>query len=321
MNRLPFLILLAALLIISGCSLFATVRESQLKAHKDYVESFGGLDMEMVWIPGGTFRMGSYLTAEQVAARYGGPVNQSGDEYPLHAVTLDGFWMGKYEVTNRQFRCWAPKHSSVGWSALSDFSLDGDQQPVVRVSLEEAKRFCRWLSNGTNRRYSIPTEAQWEYACRGNTQCVRYWGDDDEVMGYYANVGDQTIKPFLAPLLEGREEYEGWDVVPTNDGYVVAAPVGSFQANPFGLYDMIGNVWEWCLDAYDPDFYSRSPETNPVNMVHTEAAKARDQYGREQFPTRGGSWMNISFCQRAAIRMETYDHQPPEVGFRVVRIP
>jgi len=218
-----------------------------------YTEDLGdGVTLEMVWIPPGEFMMGSKLSAAEVARKYGGEAKYFEDEVPRHKVTLtEGFWLGKYEVTNAQYRRHDSGHSS---GEYKGHSMDGADQPVVMVSWDDAAAFCKWLSQETGRSYALPSEAQWEYACRAGTDTVRYWGDDDESMGRYANVADSTAK----------SEWSDWTIAETTDGFKVSAPVGRYKPNAFGLYDMIGNVWEWCADWYDEDYYGSSPSKNPT---------------------------------------------------------
>ncbi len=133
--------------------------------------------MAFVWVPGGCYQMGS----------------NKGDSYekPVHQVCLDGFWMGKYEVTNRQFRMFRPGHDSKDYKGVD---LNGDNQPAVYVSWNDAKAFIAWLNKKGGKTYSLPTEAQWEYACRAGTVTMRYWGDSERDACVYANVHDETPK-------------------------------------------------------------------------------------------------------------------------------
>jgi formylglycine-generating enzyme required for sulfatase activity len=123
----------------------------------------GGVKLTLVWVPGGSLTMGNLASSEEVARRYGGQANWYADEYPAHAVALGGFWMGKYEVTNAQFRQFRSDHD-IG--IYKGERLDGDSQPVVMVSWEDATAFCAWLSGKSGKTIALPSEAQWEYACR-----------------------------------------------------------------------------------------------------------------------------------------------------------
>jgi formylglycine-generating enzyme required for sulfatase activity len=279
-------------------------------AATSYTETAGGVNLVMVWIPGGTFKMGSRMSPEEVVKKYGGKAGDEKffrDQHPVQEVELDGFWMGKFEVTNAQFRKFRPSHSSGEWEGRD---LNGDNQPVVEVSWDDAKAFCDWLSEKAGKTYTLPTEAQWEYACRAGTETERYWGDDDETMGRYANVSDRTGQEAIKKLLEKNNvRWEEWFVANTTDGYVVSAPVGSFGPNKLGLCDMIGNVFEWCGDWYGRKYYGESPRRNPTGPA---AGTFR--------VVRGGSWFNLpGYCRSANRYMSDPGLRDDLGGFRVVR--
>ncbi len=183
---------------------------------------------------------------------------------PVHEVCIDGFWMGKYEVTNQQYRKYKPSHDSKEYKG---HSLNGDQQPAVYMSWEDGKNYTKWLSKQGNGKIRMPTEAEWEYAARAGTTTMRYWGDGEKKTCQYGNV--------LNPSTASEFNWE-WGSAPCEDGYTVAAPVGKFRANQFGLYDMMGNIWEWVSDWYDrnysgtewsdADYYAKSPKNNPKGL-------------------------------------------------------
>lgn len=246
----------------------------------------GDVPLEMVWIPPGEFVMGSPATE----------TGRLADE-SQHRVTLtEGFWMGKYEVTNGQYRLYREGHSSGGFQG---HSLDSDSQPVTNVSWSNAKGFCDWLSRRAGVTFRLPTEAEWEYACRAGATTSRYWGDREATMGRYANTYDQTGSQVFKSL--------GWGAADTVDGYGVSSPVGRFGANAWGLHDMIGNAWEWCSDWYGEDYYSRSPESDPQGpgsgtwrVLH------------------GGSWAAAPGLCRSAYRLRIEPtHASTHSGFRV----
>ncbi len=181
---------------------------------EDYAETAEGISVEMVWIPGGAFQMGS-------------PASEEGrglDEGPLGDVALDGFWLAKYEATQQQYE-------AIMGEAPSHFK--GPDRPVESVTWTEAAAFCEALSSLTGRPYTLPTEAQWEYACRAGSQSRFCSGDSESGIDDYAwhesNAGEETH------------------------------PVGAKKANNFGLHDMHGNVWEWCADWYD--MYSKDSQS------------------------------------------------------------
>lgn len=198
--------------------------------------------MEFVWVPGGCYMMGSN--------------DRGDDEKPVHEVCVDGFWMGKYEVTNAQYRRFRSDHESK--TVIMKEGLDGENQPVIEVSWDDAKEYTDWLSSKEIGHYRLPTEAEWEYAARAGTQTTWYWGDSEDFTCLYANVHDKSSRRIL-----------GYDYPNVNcdDGYALTAPVGSYRPNDFGLYDMIGNVWEWCEDIYDRKAYSKHDRKNPLHIV------------------------------------------------------
>jgi len=214
---------------------------------------------EIVTIPGGQFLMG----------------NNSGepDERPQHAVTLDTFKIDAHEVTNAQFEqcvkagvC-APAHyddntcnvmTPTGWwEGVAPTVFKDADKPVVCINWYEAKKYCEWKKG------ALPTEAQWEYAARAHTTTKYVWGDDLDKACECANIAD----------IDGAKVFETvWDnryPLKTNchDGNAYTADVKSYKPNKFGLYDMTGNVWEWCNDWYSPHYIAgRKPSetTNPV---------------------------------------------------------
>ncbi len=238
------------------------------------------IGMEFVWIPGGSFVMGQSDAEKELLIKALGP--QKYEKYcacerPRHKVAVNGFWLGRYEVTNAQYRRFKADHDSGTYLGLT---LNDDRQPVVNVSWFEARDFAAWLGEQCGRKVRLPTEAEWEYACRGGTATIRFWKDDESVC-LYANVAD----------LSARKKWPNWAVSNCDDGHPVTAPVGSFKANPFGLYDMLGNVWEWCADWYADDYYQKSPARNPPGSPK----------GRYRM-VRGSSWDNPLRYVRCASR-------------------
>ncbi len=247
-------------------------------------------------------------------------------ELPRHRVRITRpFYLGMHEVTVGQFRKFvqetgyrteAETDGKGGWGYNAEKNKlerspkytwrdpgfpQTDDHPVVNVSWNDAQAFCRWLSRKEGVTYRLPTEAQWEYACRAGTTTRWYHGDNAEGLAQVGNVADQAltrIDPFIF-----------W-AISANDGFVFTAPVGQFRANAFGLYDMHGNVWEWCQDWYDAEFYSRSPLEDPVN---NRTGKSR--------VLRGGSWLDVPWGTRSANRYRvTPVSRYLPVGFRVARV-
>ncbi len=220
----------------------------------------------MVFIPAGLFEMGS-------SDRQG-----SADEYPQHTVSLNAFYLDKYEVTNRQFRkfikltrykttaeiqrkAWAYVEGAQ-WTEIpgawwrkpegqdSVFSSKRGSHPVVMLSWNDARLYCESMGK------RLPTEAEWEYAARAGSATNSWWGGKDTASRNVGNVADQTHK--------GAFPDRPWPVLKNyNDDYVRTSPVGTFEPNAWGLYDMIGNVSEWVSDWYAGGYYSTSPRKNP----------------------------------------------------------
>lgn len=220
----------------------------------------------MVWVPAGTFVMGSTdedLTA-LLAMRPGLKPAMFADERPRHSVTLDGFWIYQYEVTVAQFRafCLAAKRAMPEQPAWST-----DKHPVVNVTWNDAVAYATWAGG------SLPTEAQWERAARGDDSRRFPWGDawDEEKCNNYS------------------------DHNPAGGGYhgKCATPGGAYpqSASPFGAQDMAGNVWEWCLDYYGKGYYADTPAKNPAGPDEGELRVLR-----------GGSWGSSSATIRSACR-------------------
>ena len=242
--------------------------------YTDYTETAYGVDMSMVWVEGGSFTMGSDIG--------------DSDEQLVHNVTLDGYWIGATEVTQAQWelvmgtdiRQQRDKADS-SWPIYGE----GSNYPMYYVSYDEAKEFCRRLSERTGRSYTLPTEAQWEYAARGGRDGVRdnytYSGSNSigSVAWYDGNSGDSTN------------------------------PVGRKSPNQLGLYDMSGNLLEWCLDYYGS--YSSSSQTNPTGPSSGGSRVIR-----------GGSWNGgESYCR---VTFRSYGNPSIRfnyIGFRVVCLP
>jgi formylglycine-generating enzyme required for sulfatase activity len=174
-----------------------------------------------------------------------------------------------------------------------------DDHPVVNVSWNDAVAFGEWLSRKEGTRYRLPTEAEWEYACRAGSTTRWYHGNDEDGLAQVGNVADATAKA----------KFPNVGTIGATDGYVFTAPVGRFQANGFGLYDMHGNVWEWCADWYDEKYYERSPSEDPAGPA-TGSFRV----------FRGGSWIDDAWGCRAAGR---FGREPSiryyYLGFRLAR--
>jgi formylglycine-generating enzyme required for sulfatase activity len=236
--------------------------------------------LEMVHIPGGTFLMGSPESDES-------PISS---ESPQHQVTVPSFFMGKYPVTQKQWRLVAalPKVKIDLESDPSRFK--GDNLPVECVSWNHTQEFCARLSRKTNQTYRLPSEAEWEYACRGGTTTPFYFGEtiSTELANYH---GNYTYGG------GAKGEYRG-----------KTTEVGKFPANPCGLYDMCGNVWEWCEDEWHGNYINAPTD-----------GSAWSNGSNNYMSLRGGSWIfNPQSCRSAYRDYNTRDIRNYVIGFRVV---
>jgi formylglycine-generating enzyme required for sulfatase activity len=237
--------------------------------------------LELVKIPAGQFRMGA---PDQEAGR-------SDDEGPQHEVKVPSFWMGKYPVTQAQWKAVAalPKIDRDLDADPSNFK--GDDRPVEQVSWDEAIEFCQRLSKQTGREYRLPSEAEWEYACRAGTTTPFHFGE--------------TITTDLVNYDGSRTYGSG----PKGTYRKQTTEVGNFSPNAFGLYDMHGNVWEWCLDHWHKN-YGGAPTDGSAWTTGGE---------NQSRLLRGGSWRsNPQHCRSADRAGNVPDYGSNSLGFRVV---
>ena len=237
---------------------------------RDRIELGDGVEMELVLIPAGEFMMGSDLSPDEVEDRYGGRRQEFWHEHPRHRVRITRpFYMSATEVARRQYE-----------AVTGEELWDGEdpKMPADDVLWGQATEFCGKLSARTGRHVRLPTEAEWEYACRAGTETAFFFGDDWEQLFQYANYCD---KQCLLPHAGGKHD----------DGFAWQAPVGSYRPNRWGLYDMSGNVNEWCADWYDEDYYEGSPLTDPEGPAE---GKFR--------VLRGGSYAYPPVACRSALR-------------------
>lgn len=224
----------------------------------------------MIAIPAGSFWMG--LSDEEFAwaSGLGAPEDRLKTELPRHRVDVKPFWMSATEVTRDQFEafvratgyvakgaCLVTREAKEVLSGENDWRNPGHPQggdhPVVCVSWVDATAYTKWLSDVTGKPYRLPSEAEWEYAARAGTETGRHWGWNDADACRFANVNDATsAKERLLP-----------PSFACNDGYAWTAPVAHFQSNPFGLFDMMGNVLEWTEDCHH-DSYNGAPRDGSV---------------------------------------------------------
>jgi len=270
----------------------------------------GRITMKLVLIPAGKFLMGSPA----------GEKGRTDDEGPQREVTISKpFYMGLYHVTKGQFAQFVADSGykteaerdgkAWGWDGSKFAEIPGyswrktgfeqaDDHPVVNVSWNDAIAFCEWASKKTGKKVSLPTEAQWEYACRAGTKTAYPWGDDPDDGKGWANAADQTAKKTFGATWT----YFSWD-----DGYAFTSPAGKFKANAFGLYDMIGNAWEWCADWYDKGYYANANKTDPTGPAS----------GTHRV-LRGGAWGGGPRLCRSAYRgWDSPARRSGGIGFRV----
>ena len=237
------------------------------------------------------------------------------NERPAHKIVIEkAFWIGRCEITNRQYARFDPRHDSgLETGEAYQFGdherghrLNRPDQPVVRVSWNRATAFCRWLSEKTGKPFALPTEAQWEYACRAGTAGPLSYGTPDDDFAPWANLSDATHHTVDYPHVPAA--IPPWRPAETrfDDGWRVAAPVGTFRPNAWGLDDMHGNVAEWTASAYRPYPYRVDDGCNDAVAPGRRTA-------------RGGSWLDRPRRARSAFRLH-YDATQAvhDVGFRVV---
>ena len=304
--------------------------EPKTTTPKQITNSIG---MKLTLVPSGEFMMGCGESAEATAAFFQKNYDGNGvkadsfkDEHPQHRVQITKpFYLGTYHVTRGQFRQFVAdthyktdaetreKPGAWGWNP--DTKKDGfnekyswrsagfkqtDEHPVVCVSWDDAVAFCKWLSRKEGKTYRLPTEAEWEYACRAGTTTRYYSGDDPETLAKVGNVADATYRTKFPDT-----KY----TIKARDGYVFTAPVGCFKPNAFGLYDMHGNAWQWCADRHGVWYYATSPADDPT--------------GPDSEPLhelRGGSWGERPSDARSAGRGgELHGTGANDLGFRVAR--
>ena len=289
------------------------------------------LGMTLVEVPAGEFLMGNADAPEKLAKAFPAiekrRIDELADEVPLHKVRITKpFVMGAHEVTIAQFKKFveaagyqteAERDGTGGWGynrTKNDFEgrkreyswrnpgfKQAHDHPVVNVTWNDAVAFCDWLSNKEHQRYRLPTEAEWECACRAGARTTYSAGDDTKQLAETSNMYDERTAKVFPQWKEHAAR--------GSDGFEFTAPVGSLRPNAFGLYDMHGNVWEWCSDWYGEDYYAKSPVDNPQGP---KSGKVRVR--------RGGSWQTWPFYCRASFRnWNTPETRYVLVGFRVVR--
>lgn len=323
-------------------SFVGAFREAVAEAEKPAGENSGregeetnSIGMRLVTIPVGEFLMGSPETprqlfdwAQQMAPGFPYKLEWFAGETPQHRVRITRpIAMSVFEVTKGQFaefvaatsyRTDAEKDGKGGrgWTGTRGNEIaqqprftwrnagfaQNQSHPVVNVSWNDAVAFCQWLTKKEGRTYRLPTEAEWEYACRAGTTTRYTFGDDPEGLVRVGNVRDKTLHAKLDSLE---------DCLASSDGYAFTAPVGRFLANGFGLYDMLGNAAEWCADGYSEAYYGQSRRDDPEGPS-TGSFRV----------VRGGGWSRRAVgCRSASRRNGAPTDRNDHVGFRVVCTP
>ena len=273
---------------------------------------------DMISIPQGRFFMG----------RKPNEVKGCTDELPRHAVQINyNFWMAKTETTNAQYRIFYPQYRLKNWKG---YNFNGTTQPAVKVSWHLATEYCEMVTYREkkakrlpdNYEYRLPTEAEWEYACRAGTETTYYWGDTfGEVGAKYANILDKRSAKFL--------DVHAGKTAPLRDGNFITAPVASYKPNAFGLYDMSGNAWEWCWDWYNPKAYRELFYIDPVQVLPVVSGlEKRGTFERVSIiqttskVIRGGGCLSPAIDARSATRDSIVpDKKNLGIGFRMVLAP
>lgn len=269
--------------------------------------------MTFTYIPAGEFLMGSPSDEK----------DRREDEHQHQVRLTRPFYLGVMEVTRGQFRQFVEAtgykteaerdgKGGIGWNAgknnwekNSEYTWTNpgfaqtDEHPVVIMSWNDAQAFCQWLSQKENKIYRLPTEAEWEYTCRAGTTSRFITGDDEEDLAKVGNVADATFRAKTSCT---------WGIK-ADDGYTFTAPVGQYMPNAWGLYDMHGNVGEWCQDGYDKEYYQKESGTviDPINEQKSTG-----------HVTRGGTWLLFAYFCRSADRNGGESDSPNfTYGFRV----
>lgn len=315
-------------------------REIELNAVDGAQQTTNSIGVKFAFIPPGEFMMGSSESADAKSTFFKESYqmglmksDQFSNEHPQHRVRISkAFYFGIYPVTRGQFRAFiedtgyktvaerGERHvpgvfgfdpSKNMYSFMKDNSWrnpgyeQDDDHPAVAIAWIDATAFCEWLSKKEGKSYRLPTEAEWEYACRAGTRTRYHSGDDPETLATAANIGDVTAA--------AKFERFGW-ALNTSDGELFTSEVGRYQPNAFGLYDMHGNVWQWCSDWYKPDYYSESPVDDPTGP-------GIGYRSRDRRIARGGSWYSRPWECTSSTRhwINPASQECDQIGFRVIQ--
>ncbi|UCD29557.1 MAG: SUMF1/EgtB/PvdO family nonheme iron enzyme [Planctomycetota bacterium] len=277
----------------------ARKRQDSVGLGVKYIDLGNGVILQLVPIPAGEFVMGD--------------ANGEVDEKPLTRVSIDeSFWMSACEITNQQYGLFDPNHDSLYIKRHSKdqftrgYPLNGPQQPVVRISWKEAMAYCEWLSKRTGMQFTLPTEAQWEYACRAGTNTPLHYGDLDTDFSPWENLADAMLSKFARD--PRPDDTPDWILKDSrfDDGALVTTEVGLYQVNAWGLHDMHGNAAEWTRTSYKSYPYCDEDDHNNPDT-------------KDRKVVRGGSWYDRPKEARSSFRLAYRPWQKVfNVGFRVV---
>jgi len=344
-RRLMAAALLAAAVIPSASAMAAdltsrpTDKKPSTPAAASKVEAIANsIGMKLVLVPAGEFMMGAEEERTETLNQY--PYTDATwieDESPQHPIRISRpFYMGQHEVTLGQFLIFyhaagyktdMERDGRPSWGYQNNRLVEGDNfrpwapgwqigyhHPAVFASWNDAAAFCKWLSKKEGKVYRLPTEAEWEYACRAGSSNRYSFGDDPEELVRHANGADQdrkTLSPNAVIASPGQADKKTslpFPYLTRRDGYAWTAPVGQFRPNAFGLYDMHGNAWEWCSDWYEANYYEHSPTDDPQGPA---TGKAR--------VLRGGAFNYMAAPLRCADRnSDQPGNRTCSYGFRIV---
>ena len=344
----PQILAVAQLLFLQmigiGCWTSPSYGDDTLQKADALVKSVrNSIGMNFVQIPAGEFLMGFDEPVDELLKLYGkeGDITQDASiqglkrSQPSHRVVITKpFYLGQYEVTVGQFRQFVESTKYVpavgifggGWGVNKRGVFDvaerfswknpgweqTDDHPVGNVTWNDAAAYCQWLSKTEQKEYRLPTEAEWEYACRAGSKTRYSFGDDPEGLAEYGNVEDRIAGEFTPGYFGG--------VIKAEDGYVFTAPVGKFRPNAWGLHDMHGNVHEWCSDwtTFKDNYYETSETEDPQGRP----APTTEDPKRRYKVIRGGDWNYGAWAGLSASRGYAAMGGPMSkhcgIGFRVV---
>ena len=277
----------------------ARINEEEQLLSQNIPQTILGKDgVPMVLIPAGEFQMGH---------------DQNSTTSPVHTVYVDAFYMDIHEVTVGQYNQFvrATGHPPLpNWVSMYSPT---DRHPVVGVSWHDAIAYAKWAGK------RLPTEAEWEKAARGGLVSKYHAWGDAELDGTQCNFADKSLSEIWD---REREPEDNWADKNIDDGYAYTAPVGSYPANGYSLYDMAGNVWEWCFDAYDENFYANSPRQNPIADIIIRGTENDEITVNKMRVARGTSWFDaptgVWIASRLGVSIESVK-LPFNIGFRCVQ--